>query len=36
MSAQGSSTPEFFSTHPSNENRIAEIKKCIEKLNANK
>ena len=27
MSAQGSSTPEFFSTHPSNENRIAEIVK---------
>ena len=29
MSQQGSSTPEFLSTHPSDANRIAAMKKCL-------
>ena len=36
MSAGSSSKSDFFSTHPSDEKRIAEIKKGIEKINADK
>lgn len=36
MSVGSSSKSDFFSTHPSDEKRIAEIKKGIEKINADK